>query len=101
MWDTPYLTGVARRELMSQCQDDELSAYFSLGNCMNGLDLLFRTLYGVRLELAPLASNEAWSPDIYKVNNFILEYFFSVPIRFWVSLGKNVNGKKKQDIQFT
>ena len=82
MWDTPYLTGVARRELMSQCQDDELSAYFSLGNCMNGLDLLFRTLYGVRLELAPLASNEAWSPDIYKVNNFILEYFFSVPIRF-------------------
>lgn len=65
MWDTPYFTGLARRQIM---QSDDLSPYFSLGTCMDGLDMIFQNLYGIRLQLCPLKPGEAWCPDIYKIN---------------------------------
>nr|CAG4650004.1 EOG090X02LQ [Sida crystallina] len=35
---------------------------------MEGLDFLFQTLYGIRLQLSPLKGGEAWSSDIYKID---------------------------------
>ena len=35
---------------------------------MEGLDFLFQTLYGIRLQLSPLKHGEAWSSDIYKID---------------------------------
>ena len=34
---------------------------------MAGLDFLFQTLYGIRLQLSPLKPGEGWSSDIYKI----------------------------------
>lgn len=65
LWDIPFYSGVARRQLTGPGED--FSAYFSLGACMEGLDLLFRTLYGIRLEPSPLKPGEAWNNDIYKI----------------------------------
>lgn len=65
VWDTPYFTGLARRQVTGY--SDDLAAYFSLGACMEGLDMLFHALYGIRLRLCPLKPGEAWSSDIYKI----------------------------------
>lgn len=35
---------------------------------MEGLDMIFHSLYGIRLQLSPLKPGEAWSHDIYKIN---------------------------------
>lgn len=67
LWDTPYLTGLARRQLTERVGQD-LSSYFSLGACMEGLDFLFKTLYGIRLHLSQLKNGEAWSSDVYKID---------------------------------
>lgn len=66
MWDTPYLTGLARRRMTGHGED--LSPYFSLGACMEGLDMIFHNLYGIRLQLSPLKPGETWCSDIYKIN---------------------------------
>nr|CAG4636845.1 EOG090X02LQ [Ceriodaphnia reticulata] len=66
VWDTPYFTGLARRKMIGHGED--LSPYFSLGSCMEGLDMIFHSLYGIRLQLSPLKPGEAWCPDIYKID---------------------------------
>nr|CAG4641529.1 EOG090X02LQ [Eurycercus lamellatus] len=66
VWDTPFFTGLARRQVTGY--SDDLSAYFSLGSCMEGLDMIFHSLYGIHLKLSPLESGEVWSSDIYKID---------------------------------
>ena len=66
VWDTPYFTGIARRQVTGQ--SDDLSPYFSLGACMEGLDMIFNALYGIRLQVANIKPGEAWNSDIYKLD---------------------------------
>ena len=76
-----------------------ISEYFSLGVCMEGLDRLFNTLYGVRLQLAEALPGELWHKDVYKLSvqevsdgrelGVIYCDFFSRP------------GKAQQDCHFT
>ena len=65
-WDTPYFTGLARRQITGH--GDDLSPFFSLGACMEGLDMIFNSLYGIRLQLGTLKPGEAWCQDIYKID---------------------------------
>ena len=65
-WDTAYYSGIARNEVC-QLSGVDLSPYFSLGGCMEGLSMLFRSLYGVTLEYTPAGSGELWSHDVHKL----------------------------------
>lgn len=65
-WDVPYLTSKTKKQLLNVASED-FSPYFSLGACMDGLNNLFDSLYGVRLKNEPLLPGEAWASDIYKL----------------------------------
>lgn len=65
-WDIPYMTNKAKTEWL-QAGSAEFSPYFSLGGCMEGLNVLFNQLYGIRLENDEMKPGEVWAPDIYKV----------------------------------
>ena len=41
--------------------------FFSLGSCMDGLDLVCRSLFGVRLRHVTPEPGEVWSSDILKL----------------------------------
>ncbi|GAB6021310.1 hypothetical protein CHUAL_003925 [Chamberlinius hualienensis] len=66
MWDVPYLTAALKEE---HCDLDsqECSRYFSLGTCMEGLNKLLNSLYGVSLQLIDAENGELWSDDVYKL----------------------------------
>ncbi|KAK2180088.1 hypothetical protein NP493_457g06007 [Ridgeia piscesae] len=66
-WDTAYYCGISRNEVCELGSID-LSPYFSLGGCMEGLSMLFRSLYGVSLEYTPAGYGELWSPDVHKLS---------------------------------
>nr|CAG4651659.1 EOG090X02LQ [Triops cancriformis] len=65
-WDTAFFTSLSRRQIMQGVEED-LSAYFSLGACMEGLNMLFQNLYNIKLELTELQPGESWHPDVYKL----------------------------------
>lgn len=66
-WDVPYLTNKAKKDWL-QAESSEFSPYFSLGGCMEGLNYIFTSLYGIRLEHDRVEHGELWSPDVYKVS---------------------------------
>jgi intermediate peptidase len=41
--------------------------YFSLGACMDGLNLLCQTLYNIELIPEEIESGEVWDSDVYKL----------------------------------
>uniref|UniRef100_A0A182FFY8 Peptidase M3A/M3B catalytic domain-containing protein n=1 Tax=Anopheles albimanus TaxID=7167 RepID=A0A182FFY8_ANOAL len=65
-WDTPYFTSSLKRTYL-QASGSEYSPYFSLGACMEGLNLLMNSLYGITLQNTEMAPGESWSHDIYKL----------------------------------
>ncbi|XP_016984024.1 mitochondrial intermediate peptidase [Drosophila rhopaloa] len=67
VWDTPYFTTQMRRQSLEE-QANEFLPYFSLGGCMEGLNNLLQSLYGVRLENAEMEPGESWYNDIYKLS---------------------------------
>lgn len=65
-WDTAYLCTKARKSWLGS-SNEEFAPYFSLGACMDGLNMLTQALYGVKLEHQPILNGEAWSNNIYKL----------------------------------
>ncbi|XP_064455860.1 mitochondrial intermediate peptidase-like [Ornithodoros turicata] len=65
-WDVPYYTSQSRqsRFLMKAAL---YSPYLSLGCCMDGLNEIFNSLYGVSLEVEEVKNGEVWSPDVIKL----------------------------------
>lgn len=45
----------------------ELSAYLSLGACMNGLKILVSALYGVNIEVVSPEPSECWHSSVHKI----------------------------------
>ncbi|KAG5884744.1 hypothetical protein JTB14_029225 [Gonioctena quinquepunctata] len=66
-WDIPYFTNKAKKEWFN-VSSKEYSPYFSLGACMDGLNLLFESLYDVQLVNTEVSPGECWSPDVYKLS---------------------------------
>ncbi|XP_066148892.1 mitochondrial intermediate peptidase [Euwallacea fornicatus] len=66
-WDVPYYTQTAKREWF-RVSTQEYSPYFSLGACMDGLNMLFQALYGIQLVNTDVASGECWYSDVYKLS---------------------------------
>ncbi|OXU28113.1 hypothetical protein TSAR_015381 [Trichomalopsis sarcophagae] len=65
-WDTAYLCTKARTAWLGASNED-YAPYFSLGACMEGLNLLTQALYGVRLEHQPTLVGEVWANDVQKL----------------------------------
>uniref|UniRef100_A0A3B4DG18 Mitochondrial intermediate peptidase n=1 Tax=Pygocentrus nattereri TaxID=42514 RepID=A0A3B4DG18_PYGNA len=63
-WDHPYLSGVIRAENIEPIQ---YSPYFSLGACMEGLDMLFSQLLGVSFQAEEPQTGEVWSDEVRKL----------------------------------
>ena len=62
MIEPPFYSGSPRLALKG-----ELSAYFSIGNVLQGLSDVFYTLYGVYLEPQDTIPGEIWHPDVKKL----------------------------------
>ncbi|EAA04703.3 AGAP007728-PA [Anopheles gambiae str. PEST] len=65
-WDTPYFTSSLKRKHL-QASASEFSPYFSLGACMEGLNLLMNSLFGISLRNTEMEPGESWFHDIYKL----------------------------------
>uniref|UniRef100_A0A3B4DET4 Peptidase M3A/M3B catalytic domain-containing protein n=1 Tax=Pygocentrus nattereri TaxID=42514 RepID=A0A3B4DET4_PYGNA len=65
-WDHPYLSGVIRAEKCS-IEPIQYSPYFSLGACMEGLDMLFSQLLGVSFQAEEPQTGEVWSDEVRKL----------------------------------
>lgn len=48
-WDTPFYTAKYKKEFL-QVSVSEFTPYFSLGGCMEGINYLMKSLYGISLE---------------------------------------------------
>lgn len=65
-WDTTYFISKAKKNWLN-ISDSEFAPYFSLGACMDGLNILTKALYGVTLESQPIESGEVWADNVYKL----------------------------------
>ena len=97
IWDIRYYTSRIISESFT-LSAAKLSEYFSLGACMEGLNMLFTDLYGVHLNHIEAYPGEVWSDEVQKLevrheSEGVLGYiycdFFSRP------------GKISQDCHFT
>lgn len=66
-WDVPYFTQKAKKDWF-RVSSKEYSPYFSLGACMDGLNMLFQSLYGIQLINTDVAAGEVWNSDVYKLS---------------------------------
>ena len=65
-WDTAYFTSKAKKTWLNT-SSTEFAPYFSLGACMDGLNILTQALYGVRLESEAVLSGEVWASNVHKL----------------------------------
>ncbi|KZC13629.1 Mitochondrial intermediate peptidase [Dufourea novaeangliae] len=65
-WDTPYFMAKAKKTWLNM-SSTEFTPYFSLGACMDGINILTQALYGIRLESMPALSGEVWANNIQKI----------------------------------
>lgn len=64
-WNVPLLVSTARNSLFPGGLES-VKNWFSLESCLGGLGGLFKSLFGVTLEVMPLKRGEVWHPSVYK-----------------------------------
>lgn len=84
-WDTPYFTHKARTQMLNVANSD-FSPYFSLGACMEGLNMLCQELYGITLkyeEMLPGYYQVFSNPNFYHLLHHIkLSCFHEIKLLF-------------------
>ncbi|EGW04620.1 mitochondrial intermediate peptidase isoform X1 [Cricetulus griseus] len=65
-WDPPYYSGVIRAERYN-IEPSLYCPFFSLGACMEGLNVLFNKLLGITLYAEQPAKGEVWCDDVRKL----------------------------------
>uniref|UniRef100_A0A6J0V1G4 Mitochondrial intermediate peptidase n=1 Tax=Pogona vitticeps TaxID=103695 RepID=A0A6J0V1G4_9SAUR len=65
-WDHPYYSGVLRSERYN-IEPSLYCPFFSLGACMEGLNVLFSKLLGISLYAEQPEKGEVWSEDVRKL----------------------------------
>uniref|UniRef100_A0A452UNN2 Mitochondrial intermediate peptidase n=1 Tax=Ursus maritimus TaxID=29073 RepID=A0A452UNN2_URSMA len=65
-WDPPYYSGVIRAERYN-IEPSLYCPFFSLGACMEGLNILFTKLLGITLYAEQPAKGEVWCEDVRKL----------------------------------
>ncbi|PSN48217.1 Mitochondrial intermediate peptidase [Blattella germanica] len=90
-WDVPYYIHKVRNDWL-QVNNSEFSPYFSLGACMEGLNMLMNKLYNISLVNDEILPGETWASDVYKLaeslwtyNNPIVVLMLNLPVPRWSS----------------
>ena len=65
-WDIPYLSSLVKKNTFN-LNKEHYCNYFSLGSCIEGLNLIVNSLYNVTLETTEFEPGETWNNDIYKL----------------------------------
>jgi intermediate peptidase len=60
-WDVPYYTSVLKER-------SETNSVFSLKGCLNGLDMIFESLFGIKLVMTKCKPGETWHQDVFKLS---------------------------------
>jgi len=45
----------------------DYASYFSLGDCMEGLNMIFNSLYNINLLFEDIKPGEGWAAEVYKL----------------------------------
>lgn len=65
-WDISIVT--AERQKQSKLLNiHSVQNYFSLSDCISGLDTIFKALFGIRLQLVPIKDGEVWDTKVLKL----------------------------------
>ena len=65
-WDLRYYTNVLTSQTYN-LNTHKIREYFSVGACMHGLDLIFKSLFGVSLTVVTPEPGEVWSSLVQKL----------------------------------
>jgi len=65
-WDLRYYTNVVTTQ-MYNLSASSLREYFSVGCCMEGLNLIFSSLFDVTLNIVQPERGEVWAPLVHKI----------------------------------
>lgn len=66
-WDVPYYSANYKRGVYNECVLQSMP-YFSVGVCMDGLNMIFNELYGVRMQVDQCQPGELWHNDVIKLS---------------------------------
>ncbi len=69
-WDLSYYMGAVKSARHAAVDNKGVAAYLSLDNCLHGLALLCKRLFGITLERVPMDPTETWAPpeaDLQKI----------------------------------
>ncbi|CCK68281.1 metalloendopeptidase KNAG_0A06200 [Huiozyma naganishii CBS 8797] len=70
-WDRDYYVAKSQqtRKAKNQLTNHEpINAYFTLGSVLEGLSNLFKSIYGISLEVVASIPGETWSSEVRRVN---------------------------------
>lgn len=65
-WDVPYYTQSHKMKKFGQ-DIRQANPYFSIGSCMEGLDLIFNSIFNVELKISDTNDEDLWHPSIIKL----------------------------------
>lgn len=66
-WDVPYYSANYKKSLYNE-KLIQCLPYFSVGVCMDGLNMIFNELYGVRMVADNCVNGELWHNDVIKLS---------------------------------
>lgn len=66
-WDVPYYSANYKRGIYNESVLESMP-YFSVGVCMDGLNMIFNKLYGVKMQVDTCKSGELWHNDVIKLS---------------------------------
>lgn len=64
-WDISVVMTECRKQ-SNLVNSKEIEAYFSLSDCIGGIDTLYQSLFGIKLEPIPIKTGEVWDPLVKK-----------------------------------
>jgi len=65
-WDMRYYSSLISTQ-MYNISANKIKEYFSIGSCMEGLNIIFTSLYGVSLNVIETLPGEVWALDVTKL----------------------------------
>ncbi|KAL5502210.1 hypothetical protein EMCRGX_G008946 [Ephydatia muelleri] len=67
-WDVAYINSKAQKQRSTGAAGSGAKQYFAVDTCLDGLDHLFRSLFGVRMQREGIRQGEVWDPLVQKVS---------------------------------
>lgn len=97
-WDVPYFTAAFKQTKYNQ-KIIAAAPYFSLGSCMDGINLVISSLFKIQLEVAKPDSGETWHPEVIKLN--VVDVITKEILGLIYCDFFERKGKQQQDCHFT